>query len=38
MATRVGDSAWRQDYDAYRRRLRAMLRLASTLDMRHPTG
>jgi hypothetical protein len=33
MATRVGDSAWRKDYGSYRRRLRAMLRLASALDL-----
>jgi hypothetical protein len=38
MANRAAGSAWRHDYDAYRRRLRAMLRLASALDMQHPTG
>jgi hypothetical protein len=38
MANRAAESAWLRDVGSYRRRLRAMLRLASALDMQHPTG
>jgi hypothetical protein len=38
MANRASESAWRGDYGAYRRRLWAMLRLASALDLQTPTG
>jgi hypothetical protein len=37
MANRASESAWLRDVGSYRRRLRAMLRLASALDMQHPT-
>jgi hypothetical protein len=36
MANRAAESAWLRDVGSYRRRLRAMLRLASALDMQHP--
>jgi hypothetical protein len=38
LANRAAESAWRRDDRAYFRRLRAMLRLASALDMQTPTG
>jgi hypothetical protein len=38
MANRAAESAWRHDDRAYFRRLRAMLRLASALDMQTPTA